>query len=188
MYALSKIQNSQILFHHKIIILLLSLYSYGLGGRKGVCKKSMFCTLVKMMKKWTTSYLVTDGKVCDYCSIQLTLRPSHSVSGACSLKSSYYVTRGCLLMNALVIRWKVPFPNTLSVVTQTSAQVVVKNWCTILKHRTAQTSRIRKMSVLFRLNFHILGNRNIFNGLQSSLFNCFVTGPISEGPNFLRRN
>ena len=26
-------------------------YSYAFGEREGVCKKSMFCTLMKMMKK-----------------------------------------------------------------------------------------------------------------------------------------
>ena len=31
--------------------------------------------------------LVTDGKVCDYCSIQSIRRLSRKVSGACSLKN-----------------------------------------------------------------------------------------------------
>ena len=32
-------------------IILLPFYLYTFGGREGVCKESMFCTLVKMMKK-----------------------------------------------------------------------------------------------------------------------------------------
>ena len=56
-------QNSKITLTRQIhvhiisvskIITLLLLYSYTFGGRKGVCKKSMFCMLLKMMKKWIT--------------------------------------------------------------------------------------------------------------------------------------
>ena len=44
-------QNSEMtdIYYFSKIVILLPFYLYAFGGREGVCKKSVFCTLVKMM-------------------------------------------------------------------------------------------------------------------------------------------